>query len=145
MPKEVPMRARTVAALEPRPARELRQDDGFALLEVLVSFVLFAIVSASATVAIATSIKITNTTRNRVTASNLAQAAITKARADTASLMAAPTTTTTTNGYTVTRHATVPVISGIKCPAGQTMPITVTVSWPSNGTRSVRLDTVIAC
>lgn len=139
------MHARSIAAIAPRQAHELRRDDGFALLEVLVSFVLFAIVSASATVAIANSITISNTTRNRVTATGLAQAAITKARADTASLMAAPTSTTTANGYTVTRTATVPVISGIRCPAGQTMPVTVTVTWPTNGIRSVRIDTVIAC
>jgi Tfp pilus assembly protein PilV len=131
------------------PLRRLRhpvdREDGFALLEVLVSFVLFAIVSASATVAIANSIKVSNTTRNRVTATGLAEAALAQARANTTALMATPTTTSTSGAYTVARTATVPVVSGVRCPAGQTMPVTVTVTWLQTGNRSVRLDTVIAC
>jgi prepilin-type N-terminal cleavage/methylation domain-containing protein len=120
-------------------------DSGFALLEVLVAAVLFAIVSASATVAIAKSISVSNTTRNRVTATGLAAAAVSRARADTASLIAAPNVTTTTSGYTVARTATIPVVNGIRCPAGQTIPLTVTVAWQQTGNRLVRIDTVIAC
>jgi Tfp pilus assembly protein PilV len=126
-------------------ARPTADDSGFAVLEVLVSFVLFAIVAASATVAIANSIKVSNTTNNRVTATGLAQSALTKARADTTTLEATPNSTTTMGAYTVSRTATVPVVAGVRCPAGSTMPLTVTVTWKQTGSRLVRLDTVIAC
>ena len=51
----------------------LRDDDrGFTLLEVVVSFVLFAIVAASAAVAVANGIKSSDATTDRTTAANLA-------------------------------------------------------------------------
>jgi prepilin-type N-terminal cleavage/methylation domain-containing protein len=128
----------------PVPPR-VADDAGFALLEVLVAFVLFAIVAASATVAIANSISVSNTTRNRVTATGLAQAAIAKARADATTLMATPAETSTSGAYTVVRTVTVPVVNGVRCPAGEAMPVTVSVTWRQHGNRSVRVDTVIAC
>lgn len=133
----------------PRPAARRssgpNEDAGFTVLEMLISFVVFAIAAASATAAIANSIKISNTTDNRVTATGLAAAAIDQARADTTSLIADPDTTTTTDAYTVTRHATVPEAGGIRCPAGQTIAVTVTVTWRDSGSRLVRVDTDIAC
>jgi type II secretion system protein I len=117
-------------------------DAGFTLLETMVSFAIFAIVAAGATAAIATGITTSNTTRDRVTAASLAQAAIAKARADVTTLEASTATTTTTSGrYTIVRKIHVPT----GCPAGQTIPVTVTVTWANGGGRGVRMDTVIAC
>ena len=120
-------------------------DAGFTVLEMLTSFVVFAIAAASATAAIANSMKVSNSTDNRVTATGLAAAAIHQARADTTSLIADPDTTTTTGAYTVTREATVPEAAGIRCPAGETIAVTVTVTWRDGGNREVRVDTEIAC
>lgn len=124
---------------------ESPSDAGFTVLEILVSIVIFAIVASSATLAIVNGIKTTNSSNNRVTATSLAQAALTKARADMTSLMATPTATTTSGAYTIARSATIPVSNGVQCPVGQEMPITVTVTWKQGGTRSVRIDSAIAC
>ena len=123
-----------------------RGDDGFTLLEVVVSFVLFAIIAASATAAIANSITVSNTTNDRVAATNLAQKAIAKARADHATLESSPNTTSTTGNYIIAQTATIPTSGSTICPVGSTIPFTVTVSWKKgSATRSVRMDTVIAC
>ena len=121
-------------------------DEGFTLLEVVVSFILFAIVAASATAAIANSISASNTTNNRVAATNLAQQAIAKARADHATLESSPNATTTSGNYTIAQTATIPTSGSTTCPVGSTIPFTVIVSWKDgSATRSVRMDTVIAC
>ena len=122
------------------------EDSGFTLLEVVVSFVLFAIIAASATAAIANSISTSSSTNNRVAATNLAQQTIAKDRADHATLKASPNTVTTSGRYKITQTATIPSSGGISCPVGYTIPLTVTVSWTDeHATRSVRMDTVIAC
>jgi prepilin-type N-terminal cleavage/methylation domain-containing protein len=126
------------------PVRPAADDSGFAILELLVAFVVFAIVATFATVAIADSMRVSNTTTNRVTATGLAQAAIDKARADTLSLTSG-TTTSTSGAYTVTRTVTVPVTGGIRCAAGQLVPLTVSVTWRQTGARLVRIDTDLAC
>lgn len=126
-------------------AVESPSDAGFTVLELLVSAVIFAIVGSAATLAIVNGIKTSNASNNRVTATSLAQAALSKARADTTTLMATPTATTTSGAFTVARTATIPLVNGVQCPAGQKIPITVTVTWTQGGTRNVRLDSVIAC
>jgi Tfp pilus assembly protein PilV len=133
-----------------------RDDDGFTIMEAVVSLTLFLIVSIAAVSAIVNSIRITDLSNNRVVAANLAQADIEQARAQTAdqSVLSISTTgypKTTTVGsstYTVSRAA-----SGT-CPTTRTagtlyyLNLPVTVSWAqsdSGGTRNVRADTVIAC
>ncbi|MBE7189289.1 prepilin-type N-terminal cleavage/methylation domain-containing protein [Jatrophihabitans endophyticus] len=137
-------------------------DEGFTLIEAIVSFVIFAIVIAAAVTAIVTGIKTSNGNRDRVTAANVAQQALTKAQGATgASLAAAPTATSTSTvgkePYTVVRRidyaqasatATAPASS---CPTVVTsgtsywMHIAVTVTWPGANGRTVQMDTVRSC
>jgi prepilin-type N-terminal cleavage/methylation domain-containing protein len=67
--------------MTPQPVRRIRHrvalathlDDGFTLIEVLVSFVLFVIVSTSATFAIVAALHASHTSQQRIDASNVAQ------------------------------------------------------------------------
>lgn len=124
-------------------------DAGFTMMETVVSFVIFAVVATAASTAIANAISTSSDTRDRVTATNLAQAAIAQARANTTAVESTPnvasTETVGNRTYTVTRKATVPLVSGRRCPAGQTMPVTVIVTSAGSNSRTVRVDTVIAC
>ena len=123
-----------------------RNDGGFTVVEVVVSLVLFVIVAAAATSAIVNALATSNTTNNRVTATGLAQQALAQARADQAAVIATHDLTSVSGPYTVTRTALVPVnVNGEVCPAGDTISVTVVVTWINGGNRSVRLDTVMAC
>jgi len=128
-------------------------DDGFSLLEVVVSFVLFAIVASAATAAVGNSIRTSDTTARRVEATQVAQQDIEKARAMKPAQISAtgyPITVTAGSGtFTVTR--TVSYSSGTSCPgtpvAGTQYYLNVTdvVTWPGNDGRTVRMDTVLSC
>lgn len=131
-------------------ARGRHADGGFTLLEVVVSFVIFAIVSTAAVLAIANGMQTSGYTSDRIQAANVAQAALQQARANPSAVIATPTPTASTtsvgnNVYTVRRSATVPTAGGTSCPAGSAMPVTVVVTWSNGGGRQVRMDTVIAC
>lgn len=121
-------------------------DSGFTLLEVVVSFAIFAVVAAAAVLAIANATNLSGYTSDRVAAANVAQAALQQLRADPSAVVATPTpapTTTSVGGrsYVVSRSAAVPA----SCPAGSVIPVTVVVSWSDGTSRQVRMDTVIAC
>ena len=129
-------------------------DAGFTLLEVVVSFVLFAIVALSATAAIANSVKASSATTNRVTAANIAQQVLAQARADQTALRATLGTQSAavspnpsfTAVQTTSLGGSVAGTSATPCPVGDWINYTVTVSWKDHATgRSVRMDTVFAC
>lgn len=128
-------------------------DDGFSLLEVVVSFVLFMIVASAATAAVANGIRTSSSTTQRVQATQVAQQDIEKARSMKPSLVSAAgyplTVVVGTRTFTVAR--TVSWSTGSGCPAtpaaGTVYYVNVTdiVTWTGNSGRSVRMDTVLAC
>ena len=139
-------------------------DAGFTLIEAIVSFTIFAIVILGAVLAIVAGQSSANSSRDRVTAANVAQQEIARAQAlPTASLTAAPTATSTSTvgaePYTVTRKvdfsasatASPQPAQPTACPSVITagtaywMHVAVTVTWPGSNGRSVQMDTVRAC
>lgn len=77
----VPRLPSPAAGFRRRWAMRRCADDGFSLIEVMVAFILFMIVSASATVAIANATKTSSTTGSKIAATNLAQQYLQQARA----------------------------------------------------------------
>jgi prepilin-type N-terminal cleavage/methylation domain-containing protein len=138
-----------------RARPDVRDDRGFTLIEVMVSFVIFAIVASAATLAVVNGISTSKATSDRVGAANVAQQELEHARAmPRASLAAAPTATSTTtvgnNAFTTTRTiAYAP--AGSACPttiatdAPHKITVNVVVSWPGSHGRTVQMGTVLAC
>ena len=98
----------------------LRQDEdsndaGFTVLEALVSFVLFAIMAGASISAILNAMSTSNTSQDRVTASNLAQQDLQQARAQLApnypQAVSAHTVAVGGVGFTVVR-----AVSNPSCP-----------------------------
>jgi Tfp pilus assembly protein PilV len=123
------------------------RDEGFTLAEVLVSIALFTVISFSVMFALVTLVKYTAVTQNRVAAANLARQEVEKLRLENSTLsqldLAAATITLKGVSYTVT-----PLLSpagNVTCTPGSYRNATVTVSWNSAGTRTVRYDTVLSC
>lgn len=138
----------------PRPLPQ--DDEGFTLVETIVSLTIFAIVSAAAVLALVTGIDSNDATTERVTASQLAQAATDRARAmPKAELVATPTTSSTETvgerSYTVTRTVTYPdstCLPATAIPAPDDTAVrklAVRVEVSARGSRTVRVDSVIAC
>ena len=67
------MTAQHLDRVRHRLAAQAQADDGFTVLEVMVSFVLFVIVSISATFAITSALNASHTSQRRVDAANVAQ------------------------------------------------------------------------
>jgi prepilin-type N-terminal cleavage/methylation domain-containing protein len=131
-------------------------DAGFALTEVIVSMMIFAIIAAAATYAVTSGIGSSSASRDRVGAANVAQQQLEQARAmPRASLVATPTATSTAtvgNGtYTVTRTVGYLPADSTGCPtdvatdAAHEITVHVEVAPTDDGSRTVGLDTVIAC
>jgi type II secretory pathway pseudopilin PulG len=125
----------------------LRDDSGFTLIEALVAFVLFIVMSVSATYALVSTIRLSHMTQNRVAAANLANQAVEQLRLqnNANSQLDASTRTVVLRG---TRFTVTPVLNPIStaaCPLGTTRKVTVIVSWNGSGARSPRYDTVLSC
>jgi prepilin-type N-terminal cleavage/methylation domain-containing protein len=131
-------------------------DDGFTLLETLVSFVLFAIVATAATYALVTGVTTRKATSDRIDATSIAEQQTARVRTmPQAQLTATPTTTTRatvgSTTYTVTRTVGY-VPAGTPCPAAGAAPdstvheiaVSVVVTVPGSG-RQVEMDSRLAC
>jgi Tfp pilus assembly protein PilV len=128
--------------------RELKSDDGFSLVEVIVAMSLFVIVSISTLIALVTLVQVTSNTQNRVAASNLARQEVERLRGENSTssqLDAAAITQTTVHGTTYTITPTMTPVSTVICNPGSSRQVTVVVSWNNSGKRTVRYDTVLSC
>ena len=131
-------------------------DGGFALVEVLVGMIIFAIVSAGATLAIIGGAQSNSVSQARVGAANIAQQALQRAESlPRASLAATPSTTSTVTvgsaTYSVQRQVTYTPATASACPTTivsgtpYAMVVHVVVSGTGQNSRSVTMDTVLAC
>jgi type II secretion system protein I len=121
----------------------LAGDDGFTLLEVVVSLALFAIIAVAATLGVINALKYSESNENRVVAAGLAAAQIEQARA------AKDPKTLTAGSSTIKRNGTAFTVSqalspSTGCSADGRRVITVSVKWPGTG-GPVRSDTVRLC
>lgn len=121
--------------------RRVSDDAGFTLIEVLVAALIFAVVATGAVVAAIGGVQSTDDSRNRTTATNIAQTDLEQARAVPTPTAASYSTAPTPGGqsYGVVRTVTAPN----NCAAGQERQISVTVSWANS--HSLTQDTVVAC
>jgi prepilin-type N-terminal cleavage/methylation domain-containing protein len=121
--------------------REQRGDDGFSLVEVLVSITIFVVIATVTATAILNDLLAARTARQRTEASNLAQSLL----AGLQRSKTLPTTlpTSAPGGWTV-RVALNPA-SG--CTTGSTRTVSVLVWAPgkAQGEPTARTDSVMAC
>lgn len=125
-------------------------DAGFSLLEVVVSFVLFAIVASGATYAIVSALNASHTGQQRVDAANIAQSFIAQTQTNTSAVQSETARQVATSSlgsekFTVLRWITFTTAGATQCSPGQTFSVSVTVSQQSTGTFLARSDSVIAC
>src|SRR5262245_46321268 len=139
-----------------RPGPHRSSEAGFALTEIIVSMVMFAIIATAATYAVTSGINSSGASRDRVGAANVAQQQLEQARAmPRANLIAAPTATSTAtvgaNQYTVTRTVGYLPAGSTSCPtavatdAAHEITVHVDVTTVGETPRTVGMDTVIAC
>jgi prepilin-type N-terminal cleavage/methylation domain-containing protein len=133
-------------------------DEGFTLVEVLVSFTLFAIVGAAATTAIYRAINASHQTQQRVAAAQVAQQVIANAIALANTNQAAPEqgktfvsglggdgSTAAKEEFTVVRTITFDSQSADVCSPGTTFTVNVVVTQKQTGKFLARSDSKIAC
>jgi type II secretory pathway pseudopilin PulG len=140
-----------------RHAEASDTESGFALTEVLVAGLIFAIVSVAAVAATNAGIHSSSATHQRVVTANVAQQAVQQAvNMPRANLVATPspaasTVTVGSGKYKVSRSIEYRPAGANACPStvvpGTPYAIIVHVSAipVSDSTRSVQMDTVLAC
>jgi Tfp pilus assembly protein PilV len=130
-----------------RCVRAVAADDaGFTLAEVLVSLGLFMVISLTALYGLVTTLKLTNVTKDRVAAAQLATQELERLRSQNTKFQLDSTARTVTlHGipFTVTPSLT-PAANG-NCPTGSSRKVTVIVTWNSTPARSARYDSVLSC
>ncbi len=121
-------------------------DAGFTLAEVIVSIVLFTVMSVAATTAILTTVKLTNRNENRVLAANIAREQIENLRlanTTSASVLDEGTHSVQLKNKTFMVTTALSPSAGTSCTSGSWRLTTVTVT--AAGQQLVRYDAVLAC
>ena len=129
------------------------RDEGVSIVEVLVAMTVFAMIAAGVAMGIASSLYLAHGSRSREVAIGLAQDAIDQARTSTNLFGVVDRTTTSTVGgleYTVRQVARWVPTSGSANACGSGggplayKRIALTVSWNSNSTQSVSMNSMVA-
>jgi prepilin-type N-terminal cleavage/methylation domain-containing protein len=135
---------------------EQSNDAGFTLIEVIVSFIVFSIVAASAATAIFRAINASHVTQQRVGAAGVAQSIIANAIAQANANTAAPEQGKTIlsglgNGQSASKEEFIAVRTitfdsgGDTCAPGTLFTVNVMVKQAQTGQFLARSDTKIAC
>jgi prepilin-type N-terminal cleavage/methylation domain-containing protein len=127
-------------------------DAGFSLLEVVVSFSLFAIVAGGATTGIVSALQAAHTSQQRIDAANVAQrdlALVFAAYSSGSGVGAIPVKASYVQAVGSERFSVVRTVamqgSATACSPGQSFRVDVQVSQQQTGTFLAQTDTVIAC
>lgn len=142
-----------------RRRSRLRSDDGFTLLEGIVSFVLFVAVMGAAMNAIDSSLTASHVSQQRVDAANVAQAFVAQARSNPQQAIGesgkqyfpavggGTSGNATTEKFTVVRYITFAAPNESQCTPGSTFTVNVLVYQGSStsGRYLARNDSVVAC
>jgi prepilin-type N-terminal cleavage/methylation domain-containing protein len=127
--------------------RMMADDSGFTLAEVLVSLGLFVVISVTATYGLITTLKLTDVTKDRVVAANLATQELERLRSQNAANAQLDSTarTVTLRGQSFTVTPSLTPAATANCATGSSRKVSVIVTWNSNPARSARYDSVLSC
>lgn len=128
-------------------ARLATEDGGFTLAEVIVALGLFTVMATTATWGLVTTLQLTNVTKDRVAAANLAAQELERLRSENANVEQLDSTpqTVTLHGLRFTVTPKLNPAAAVDCAPGSTRQVSVVVSWNSNPARTARYDSVLAC
>lgn len=130
-----------------RLARLASDDGGFTLAEVVVAIGVFTVMATTATYGLVTTLQLTNVTKDRVAAANLASQELERLRSEnttTQQLDSSPRTVTL-HGLRFTVTPGLNPAAAVECDPGGTRQVSVVVTWNSNPPRTARYDSVLAC
>jgi prepilin-type N-terminal cleavage/methylation domain-containing protein len=138
--------------LGPRLRNRIRcaadDDSGFSLLEVMVSFVIFAIVAGSATTAIVSALQASHGSQQTVDAANVAQSFIAATQSNTIAVRAEASkvypASVLSEVFVVTRTITF-TNRATQCTQGIMFTVNVTVAQKQTGKMLARSDAVVTC
>lgn len=125
-------------------------DAGFSLLEVIVSFVIFAVVAGSATAAIVSALRASHSSQQRVDAAQVALQFVSDAQRNPGSMQPESNKTFPTVGvqneqFSVTRSIVFSNSGTTTCTSGMYFTVHVTVNQAQTGKFLARSDTVVTC
>jgi type II secretory pathway component PulJ len=126
-------------------ARNDRRETGFTLLEVVVSFVLFAIVAGAAVTGIVSSLKASHTSQQRVDAANVAQTYVSLEDTKSVQNGTSSFTAVVKNEQFSVQRTIAFEGSATTCAPGASFAVHVLVSQQTSGAFLARTDSVIAC
>ena len=124
-------------------------DAGFSLLEVVVSFVIFAVVAGAATAAIVSALRASHGSQQRVDAAQVAQQFVAQTQSNPAQMQ--PETNKSFTGqlkneqFSVLRSIVFADPNSTTCVSGSYFTVHVTVSQAQTGKFLARSDSVVTC
>ena len=135
---------------------DLRDDAGFTLLEVIVSFVLFVVISTFTLYSVTNALQASHHSQQRVDAANVAQYWVAQARASANTITPDPgsshvVTIGNNNGpasreqFTVKRWVVFSAPNATECSPGTTYTVNIEVYQGTSSTFLARSDSVVAC